>query len=269
MFAASELFRIQQSPDDGMKRVQTVERAFATLELMVELGGSATVSELAKCLDLSMAGVHRQLRTMARLGYVHQRANKSYCLGPGLIRLGEGAVEQHILAARPVLALTAQQLGETASLVMLDGDYLVHAVQVQSSRALRSITHPDATVPAHATGTGRVLLAELTDNQIWQAMAREGTLSAAYRQRVMASIRQIRADGYCVDDSDNRNGLRSCAVPTPSNGRPFAVSVTGSRERLSHINLNVIGSLQQAARQIGQSLQPVAVRNSLPSPLGQ
>src|SRR4029453_17009490 len=252
---SSETSGIRKVSNPDMKRVQTVERAFATLELMAELGGIATVSALAKGLALSMAGVHRQLRTMARLGYVHQRANKSYCLGPGLIRLGEGAIEQHILAARPALALTAQQLGETASLVMLEGDYLVHALQVQSSRALRAYTHPNASVPAHATGTGRVLLAELMDNQVWQAMSRDRTLNTVGRQRIMASIRQIRADGYCVDDGDHRNGLRSCAVPAPSQGRPFAVAVTGSLERLNDISLNV-KTLQEAARQISQSLQP-------------
>lgn len=253
-----ELPHVSQSQGAGIKRVQTVERAFATLEHIAELGGTATLTELARGLTVSMAGTHRMLRTMVKLGYVHQLGDKSYCLGPGLIRLGEGAVEQHIIAAQPALARVAQRLGETATLAMLDGDTTVHVIQVQSSRSLRSTLNTKTGVPAHETGTGRVLLAELMDEQIRRALARAGVPGGGRRQRVMAAIRQIRYDGYSIDEGDWDLGLRSYAVPLSDIGRPFAISVAGSIDRLGNGDLNVIAVLRQAAIQIGGALQPAS-----------
>lgn len=248
-----------------MRHVRSVGRAFAVLEHIAESRGNATVSELSKNLGVSMAGIHRLLRTLVNLGYARQLKNRSYALGPGLIRLGEGAIGQHMSAAQPALASVALQLGETATLAMLDGDAIVHTIQVQSPHALRLDVDIRRPTPAHETATGRALLAQLTDDRLKRTLTRAssrnpGTSDEVYRQRVTAAIRQIQSKGYSIGDGDRELGLRYYAVPILGAGRPFVISTAGPIHRLGDgSDGRVITVLRQAARRIGEGFRPALV----------
>lgn len=71
--------------------VQSIERAFHVLELLVDFGGEAALSQLAEASGLAFPTVHRIMRTLVSRGYVLQRPSRRYALGPGLVRLGEWA----------------------------------------------------------------------------------------------------------------------------------------------------------------------------------
>lgn len=236
-----------------MRHVQSVERVFALLEHMVELGGIATVSQLSRGLGVSLGGTHRRLRTLVDLGYARQLQNRSYALGPGLIRLGEGALGQHMSAMQPAIASAVSQLGETATLAMLDGDTIVHTIQVQSHHGLRSTVDIRKPTPAHETPAGRVLLAQLEDDRIKRTLARAearhtGTSGEEYRRRTMAAIRKIQSNGYFIDDDDQHLGTRCYAVPVLGAGRPLVLSIVASVDRLGvGLDGQVITVLQQAA----------------------
>lgn len=244
-----------------MPPVQTVHRTFALLEQIVELGGIATLSQLSQSLGVSMAGTHRRLRTLVDLGYARQLNNRSYALGFGLIRLGEGAIGQHISALQPILASAASQLGETVTLAMLEGDMINHTLQAQSPHGLRSSAELGISSYAHETPAGRVLLAQLPGDQIKRTLARanspDGTTSEeGYRQRRIAAIRKIKMDGYVIDN-DHGPGLRCYAVPVLWAGKPLALSVIGPIDRLGESSDNrVVTILQQTALRIVQESPP-------------
>lgn len=252
----------------GIQHVRSVERAFAVLEHIADSGGSVTVSQLSKSLGTSMAGTHRMLRTMVTLGYGRQLSDRSYALGPKLIRLGEGAIGQHMSAARPALASAVRRLGETVTLAMLDGDTIVYTLQVQSPHALRSNVEIRKPAPAHETGAGRVLLAQLEDDQLRQCLARArppntGTSDEAYNQGIESTIRQIRSAGYSADDDDHEAGMRCYAVPIPGAGRPFVISVAGPIERLGNDSEGrAIAVLRDAAEKISEGFKPAPSRET-------
>lgn len=244
-----------------MQHVQAVDSTFALLEHLANLGGNATLSQLSEDLAWSAASTHRRLRTLVHLGYARQLSNRSYALGFGLIRLGEGATGQHIAALQPLLASAASQLGETVTLAMLEGDMTNHALQAQSSHGLRSTPELGMSSFAHETPAGRALLAQLASDQIKRTLARanspDGTTSdESYRQRTIAAIRKIERDGYVIDN-DHEPGLRCYAVPVPWAGIPLALSVTGPMDRLGDGSDNrVVTILQQAAVKILQESPP-------------
>lgn len=252
----------------GIQHVQAVERAFAVLEHMVDFGRSVTLSQLSESLGVSMAGTHRMLRTLVALGYGRRLSDRSYVLGPRLIRLGEGAIGQHLSAARPVLASVVLQLGETATLAMLDGDTIIYTIQVQPPHALRSTVEIGAPALAHETGPGRVLLAQLADDQLRQSLARArspntGTSDEAYSEGIDSTIRQIRAVGYSVDDDDHAPGMRCYTIPIPGAGRPFVISVAGPIERLGNGSEDrAIAVLRGAAEKIAEGFKPAPPRET-------
>ncbi|MCY1242268.1 beta-ketoadipate pathway transcriptional regulator, PcaR/PcaU/PobR family [compost metagenome] len=161
-------------------------------------------------------------------------------------------------ALRPTLASAVLQLGETATLAMLDGDTIVPTIQVQSRHALRT-TMDIRNSPAHETAAGRVLLSQLTDDRLKRTLARVrsrelGTSDEDYRHKAMAAIRQIQEDGYSIDDREP--GLRCYAVPVVGVGRPVVISVDGSADRLGDgLDGRVITVLQQTAQTIAEGLK--------------
>ncbi len=70
--------------------VQSLERAFALLELMADTdGGDMALSQLAAGSGLPLSTIHRLVRTLVARGYVRQLPTRRYALGPRLIHLGE------------------------------------------------------------------------------------------------------------------------------------------------------------------------------------
>jgi IclR family acetate operon transcriptional repressor len=79
---------VQDRPD----RVQAVESAFELLEIIIDAGGEASLSELAAASELPPPALRRLLRTCLRTGCTHHLPSQRYGLGARLMRLGEGAV---------------------------------------------------------------------------------------------------------------------------------------------------------------------------------
>jgi len=110
--------------------------------------------------------------------------------------------------------------------------------------------------PAHERVAGRALLAQLRENQLKQALTRATspdteTSDEDYRQGVDATIRQIQAEGYSIDEDAREPGMRCYSVPIPGAGRPYVISVAGPIERLGQDRgSGAITVLRQAAQMI-------------------
>src|SRR5690625_4771232 len=102
--------------------VQSVDRAIDLLETMADLGGDATLSDLASASQLPMPTIHRLLRTLVHRGYARQLPSRRYGLGPRLARLGEVSARQFGAGTRANLERLAGELGESVNLALRDGD---------------------------------------------------------------------------------------------------------------------------------------------------
>src|SRR5688572_22085736 len=154
--------------------VQSVERVFELLELITDAGGDVTLSELSSSTDLPLPTIHRLLRTLVTLGYVRQLPNRRYALGPRLIRLGEVANRQLGAVAGPVLQSLVDELSETASLAVLDGDMVIYTGQVLSSKLTRTNNEVGKRIGLHTSGVGKAVLGELDDARILKLVTQSG-----------------------------------------------------------------------------------------------
>src|SRR6476620_4958612 len=87
-----EIVSADSVPDAGGRArsgVQSLDRAFAILEIMADAGGVIGLSQLAAEAKLPLATIHRLVRTLVDLGYVRQEPSRQYSLGPRLMRLAE------------------------------------------------------------------------------------------------------------------------------------------------------------------------------------
>ena len=240
--------------------VQSVERVFELLELITDAGGSATLSELAATADLPLPTIHRLLRTLVGLGYARQLPNRRYSLGPRLIRLGEGATAQLGARAMPVLKNLVDELGETANMAVLDSDQVLYIAQAPSRHSMRTFTEVGRRAHIHATGVGKVILAQLPDEKVRRITGRAGLpavtkASLTGIEELLANLNMIRERGFSIDEQEQELGVRCFAVAVPGAPSPTAISVSGPVSRVDEtFGRRAVPLLQDAARQIAEDL---------------
>ncbi len=233
--------------------VQSVNRAFALLELLTTLGGEAGVGELSEGLGLPAPTIHRLLRTLIQRGYVMQLPSRRYSLGPGLIRLGEAATHRLSSWAMPALRRLGEATGETANLAVLDGDLAAYVAQVPSKHHMRMFTEVGRRVLPHAAGVGKALLSQLPDEEARAIVERTGmpgytptTLTTP--SELLTELAGIRRRGYAVDEGEQEMGVRCFAVPITGLALPMAVSISGPQGRVTLASAErMVRALQDAA----------------------
>ena len=240
--------------------VQSVERAFELMELIGRAGGECSLTELSAESPLPPPTIHRLLRTLVTLGYVRQLPNRRYALGPRLIRLGVVANRQLGAVAGPVLQSLVDELAETASLAVLDGDMVIYTGQVASTQMMRTADEVGRRVGLHTSGVGKAVLAELDDARILKLVTQSGLPaptgnSAATLSAVFANVERVRADGYAVDDEEFEIGIRSVAMAVPGAPTPMAVGISGPVARMgTDVFARAVPALEKAAGVISEAL---------------
>lgn len=240
------------TPPDRGSGVQSLDRAFALLEHMAAAGGDVALSELAVRSGLPLPTIHRIIRTLVTSGYVRQLPSRRYALGPRLIGLGDAASRMLGEWARPQLAMLVDQVGETANMAMLDGDDVVYVAQVPSKHSMRMFTEVGRRVPAHCTGVGKALLAQLPPLEAQALLARAGmpaqtphTISDP--EQLARELDRIRKQGYAVDDAEQELGVRCVAVAVPGGPSMTALSVSGPEARVTWSAVERIAPLLREA----------------------
>ncbi|MEJ7635225.1 IclR family transcriptional regulator [Aeromicrobium sp.] len=218
--------------------VQSLDRAFAILEVMADAGGIIGLSQLAEKADLPLATIHRLVRTLVDLGYVRQEQSRQYSLGPRLMRLADTSSKRIGTWARPAMNDAVAELGESVNLAILDGDEIVYVAQVQpSNNFMRMFTEVGKRTHPHATAVGKAILAHRPDQEVVELLGRTGmsrhtsnTLTTP--QEFLAELADIRARGYAIDEGEQEIGVRCVAVMVPDAPQPMALSTSGPLPRM-------------------------------------
>ncbi len=221
-----------------MAGVQSVERTFALLDVLSRSERPVGISELTTESGLSLGTVHRLIRTLVDLGYVRQEPSRTYALGLRFIRLGERAASGLAAWSRPLLEEVARALGESVNLAALDRDQVVYLAHVPSPQAMRMFTEVGSRVPAHSTGVGKAMLAQLPRPQAEALLARTELLAATSHtitdyHALIEQLQKAATEGFAIDDEEQELGVRCVAVPILGEEARFAVSVSGPTSRMS------------------------------------
>lgn len=241
--------------------VQSVERTFALLEALGRSTRPLGVSELAAECELSLATIHRLLRTLVDLGYVRQEPSRTYALGAGLLRLGERAASGLTSWSRPLLEGLVRELGESVNLATLDGDRVVYLAHVPSSRSMRMFTEVGSRVPAHSTGVGKAMLAQLAPEAARSVLARTGLRASTDHtitdpDRLADALRAAARQGYALDDEEQEDGVRCVAVAVPGSLPALAVSTSGPSSRMTdELVARAVPLLQEVAAAIADEMR--------------
>ena len=223
--------------------VQAVSRALAILEAMAG-EGALGLTELARKVGLKTTTAHRLLATLAARGFAEQEpATLHYRLGPKAFEIGTAALAAMDIraTARPFLKELVERLNETTNLAILDNGQIVYIDQVESTNIVivKMFARVGSRGPAHCTGSGKVLLAGLADEELAPLLRKMNlerftASTITDPQQLLAELRRIRAQGYALDVGERDEEVRCVAAPIRNfEGRVVAaVSVSGPAARM-------------------------------------
>ncbi len=245
----------------GLAKGLAVIRAFTRDHAALNL------SEIARSAGVPAATARRCLLTLEELGYV-TRNGRNFLLRPKVLELGGAYLEsmniEHV--TRTHLEELARKTSDSAALCVLDGVETVYVARASVRTLVRLEAHVGSRFPAHATSTGRVLLAGVGADRL-QSYFDTATLEALTERTVTdpaklrSLIAECRRTGYSVVEDELAYGVIALAVPVlDQQGRVVAALNTSSHtRRITKTKLvrDRLTMLQEVSRQISTDLATV------------
>lgn len=249
--------------------IEGVAKGMAVLESFDTQRQRLNATLAAERAGITRAAARRHLLTLAHLGYL-ETDGSYFWLAPKVLRFSGSYLASARLprAVQPTLNRLAAQTQESFSAGVLDGDEVVivgrsgYEWKNGSGGAVRVLAyglHLGARLPAHATSTGRVLLAAKTKTDFTQwlkgrMLARLTTRTVIDIRQFRAVIEQVRADDCCLAVEEHELGVHALAVPLRNmQGKTVAaLNVVASPQRLSaqQMQRDLLPLLFDAAREL-------------------
>ena len=200
--------------------VRSVAKAMELLQLLSERGEPLSLTEIARMQELPKSTAFGLLNTLREYEMVSQGRDGRYSLGIRLFEYGCRVSRAWDVPrlARPYLEQLAAQVNVLAVLSIREGDRVMTLDQVEGHGSLRVVSEVGGRLPLHCTSQGKVFLAALAESEA-QALLGRRPLTAYTPHTVtdaaqlLASLEQVRRQGYAVEDGEYKNGLRSVSAP--------------------------------------------------------
>jgi IclR family transcriptional regulator, pca regulon regulatory protein len=242
----------------GLAKGLSVIRAFSSDH------AALTLSDIARSAGIPAATARRCLLTLEELGYV-TRSGRSFLLRPKVLELGAAYLESMNieLVTRTHLEELARKTSDSAALCVLDGTEIVYVARASVRTLVRLEAHVGSRFPAHATSTGRVMLAGVSPDRLrlyfetasFQALTERTVTNPARLRQLIDSARR---SGYAVIVDELAYGVIALAVPVfDQQGRVVASLNTSSHSRRigkTKLVRERLKMLQEASRQISGDL---------------
>lgn len=224
-----------------------------------------TLSQAAIAGGLSRATARRILLTLCGLGYVEQDG-REFFLTPRVMELGFSylATQSWVDRVLPLLRTLSEDVAETCSASVLQGNDIVYVARVQTSRIMTSAVAVGGRLTAWHTAMGRIMLGALADDELRQRLraARVESYTPSTITDFGALLERVaedRARGFSMVDEELEKGLRSISViVTTRRDRAIGaidVSAHANRTTRNEMRDRFLPRLREIARQVAQSTE--------------
>ncbi len=254
---------------------RSARRAVALLKAFAS-GGPRSLTELARRVRLNKATVFRLLTALEGEGLLTREAESgAYRLGSEAIALGWQAIRSNDLVrtVHPELETLARRTRDTATLEILAGRQVLILDEVTAGRRVEIDSSVGSRWPAHATSTGKVLLAHLAAADLRRALARplrrftDHTVTG--RRTLAHQLAEARRLGFAEAVEELEAGFVAVAAPVFRHDGSVvaAISVGGPTarippDRLPDLAARVVRHAARASRALGYR-RPRAIGPSL------
>ncbi|WP_284335340.1 IclR family transcriptional regulator C-terminal domain-containing protein [Comamonas sp. NoAH] len=218
----------------------------------------------AQRAGLTRAAARRHLLTLTHLGYL-ESDGQYFWLAPKVLRLSGSYLASARLprTVQPALHRLSQMTGLSCSVAVLDGHEMVIVARSSNSQPeiLRTVhgLHLGSRLPAHATSTGRIMLANLNDTALEQWFAkyplpRLTAYTVTSLQQLMSILYLVRQQDHALACEEHEVGVQAIAVPLrDAHGNTLAALNAVSnphKHTAKQLQRDILPLLQDAAREL-------------------
>ncbi len=244
--------------------IQALEKAIAVLEIICRADAPMRIADIARALNMNKTTVFRILQTFISLGYVGQEKDTDRYAATLKITAFSNMVLNRIEIrhiARDILRDLSQEVGDSVHLSVNENDEAVIVDKIEATAATRISFHIGRRSSLYSTGTGKVMLAGMSPDQLEHYLAR--TPLVAHTLATLTSPEALRAELDCIretgiafDREENNVGVSCVAAPVYDYfGRLVAgVSIVGPTFRISATTEELVPKVAAAARTISSRL---------------
>ncbi len=235
--------------------------------LLSALGGypkGANAAELGSAVGLPRATAYRLLASLTHAGMVVNN-NGIFTLGWEVVRLGRLADPRQGLLphVQVVIDRLASVVSETVAYVVITGPTGLDVIAVADGPHMLSTAKGDvgSKFPLHASAAGKLLLSNLTDDQVCMLLPEELQAYTPYtitdRSVLLLELADIRVKGYAVHDDELEEGLFAVSVPViDSTGHWIGIiTAQGLNQRMKAMNVHTfLQEMQRSSSLIAQAI---------------
>lgn len=243
--------------------LQTVDRALQLLEILAEHPRGMQPKEIEEILELNKVTVHRLLATLENRGFI-ERAGNAYVIGLKLVELSSmklGNIELKTEAA-PYLRELVSRLGLPVQMAIREGKEAVFIEKIESMNSFRMYSQIGKRIPLYASGVGKVLLMQETDEVIKREFEEVSFIPFTSKtvkgvEALLEAVKTARKKGYAIDDEEHEQGIFCVAVPIYDYRDHIiaAISVGDiNKQFVRGTNTRQIELIKQTAREISRRL---------------
>ena len=240
--------------------VQSIDRAFDILEVLVENSDGLGVTEISQKLNIHKSTVYRLLSTLQYRGYVKKDNNDKYKIGLKLFEVGSKVIDNIDLRSEvnPYLREIMRISEETVHLGILDDNQVVYIDKVESQNTIRMYSKIGRRNHASSTSLGKVLLAYSDKEVVEQVINEEGLKkltenTITEENEFYKHLSQIKQQGYAIDDEEQEYGIRCIAGPIFNHKGDIiaAFSISGPVMRMTH---EKVDSLKEVVKEYSNKI---------------
>src|SRR3990167_1179103 len=233
-------------------------RLFALLEVVASKDQFFSLQNLAEETDIPKPTLHRMLQQLESAGLLERSGDgRQYRTGVRLRKLAESLLLNDTFhgARHGVLRALVNEVGESCNLTALSGSEVMYLARGEPPAPLRFYLHSGSRVPVHCSASGKLFLAGMTPSQRQRLLAHAPL--EAFTPKTLTDldaleeeIKQVRRQGFALDNEEFLPGLMCVAVlvPSPSGRSNLCVAVQAPIMRLTPDKaLGLLPALQRAA----------------------
>jgi DNA-binding IclR family transcriptional regulator len=244
--------------------IRVIARAADILKTLGQHPEGLTLREIANRVNLPRSTVQRIVKALDDANFVIAASPTSGVrLGPALTLLASSAKLIDIVQiCRPLLVKLNKDCGETVDFAVFGNDKAVVVDQLPGIHRLVAVTAIGSSLPLHASGSGKALLAQLPAHELASLRKRYRLVQFTKNtirswEELDAELAQIRREGIAYDKEECFPGIRCVAKAVSGpNGEMGAVSIPVPGERFESTKENLAQILRRRCATIQRRFAP-------------
>ena len=203
------------------KLINSIGRCFEILEAFTPEEPRLTLQDLTLKVGLPKTIVHRLLHTLMSWNYIGCDSQKKYSLGSKFVSLGMSVLASLDVReiALPFLEELSRVSQQNINLGILDRTEVMYICRVEKKSIIPMRLRIGSRLNCYQTSKGRAILAFLDEEQLSRVLGELTQDIAAAKvvgskgEHLLKVLREVRRNGYAVDDEEWILGVRAIAAP--------------------------------------------------------